>query len=442
MDERARLDALRSFAILDTLPEQGYDDVTQLASYICGTPISMISFVDRDRQWFKSSVGLAASETLRAHSFCAHTLESGQTLVVEDTRDDLRFADNPFVTGDPNIRFYAGAPIVDGGHVLGTICVIDTVPRSLSAAQLLALQALARQVRTLLEHRRDLAEARVETERLAKAKRDLRRNEEQMALAAEAAGIASWFFYPERNIVGGDAMMGQLFGVELAEAPVERWMAAIHPEDRERVGREFGEGVQGKPYDTEYRVLQGSAIRWVRAKARLLRDDGQNRMVGICEDITSRKFTEEELHSTAERLRLAQSAGRVATWEWNLVEDTVLWGEECRWIYGRPPSELQKVEDLLKFLDPEDATEVVRRLQPALAGTGEYNAEFRVIWPDGTIHWTQAFGKPVLSSDGRPSAIVGFNIDISDRKAADQALIRTEKLAAVGRLASSIAHEI
>lgn len=441
-EEAARLSALRSFSILDTLPEQGYDDVTQLASYICGTPISLISFVDGDRQWFKSAVGLATPETTRADSFCAHTIENGQTLVVEDAFSDRRFQGNNLVLGEPGIRFYAGAPIMDGGHVLGTICVIDTVPKTLTPHQISALEALARQVQILLEHRRDLAAARLEAQRLVEVKQTLKRNEEQMALAAEAAGIASWFFDPERNVVGGDTRMGHLFGVELAEGPAEVWLAAIHPEDRERVGKEFVAGVEGKPYDTEYRVLQGTSFRWVRARARLLKDDEQHRMVGICEDITNRKLTEEELHLTAERLRLAQSAGRVATWEWNLADGTLLWGEECRWIYGRPPDELRHVDDLLRFLEPDDAAEVMRRIQPALAGTGEYNAEFRVIWPDGSVHWTQAFGKPVLSPQGVPVRIVGFNIDVSERKIADQALIRTEKLAAVGRLASSIAHEI
>ena len=224
--------------------------------------------------------------------------------------------------------------------------------------------------------------------------------------------------------------------------PAEIWLEAIHAEDKDRVGREFADGVSGKPYDTEYRVMQGSDVRWVRAKARLIGVGAQRRMVGICEDITSRKLIEEELRVTAQRLTLAQSAGRVATWEWNLSSGLILWGEECRWIYGRSPDELRAVDEVLKFLHPDDLSKVMERLQPALGGTGDYSAEFRVIWPDGSVHWTQVFGKPVLGADGRAVAIVGFNIDISDRKTADEALIRTEKLAAVGRLASTMAHEI
>jgi PAS domain S-box-containing protein len=120
----------------------------------------------------------------------------------------------------------------------------------------------------------------------------------------------------------------------------------------------------------------------------------------------------------------------------------LIWGDECMWAYGRSPEQIGNIELTLQFLHPDDLPLVMERLKPAIEGTGEYNAEFRILWPDGSIHWSQGFGKPVLSADGKPVAIVGFNIDISDRKASDTALIRTEKLAAVGRLASTMAHEI
>ncbi len=153
-DEAERLATLRSYGILDTLPEQSYDDVTKLAAFICDTPISLVSLVDEDRQWFKSERGLGARETPRSQSFCANTLADAQTLIVNDAWTDVRFKDNPLVVGDPGIRFYAGAPIVaPGGHVMGTVCVIDTVPRELSHERIEALEALARQVTVLFEQR-------------------------------------------------------------------------------------------------------------------------------------------------------------------------------------------------------------------------------------------------------------------------------------------------
>ena len=157
LSEETRLAALDAYSILDSLPEQGYDDITALASFICGTPISLVSLVASDRQWFKSKLGLGVSETPRNQSFCACTIPTAQPLIVEDARLDPRFANNPLVVGDPNIRFYAGAPIIaPGGHILGTVCVIDTQPRTLTDAQLKALECLARQVMALLELRRTI----------------------------------------------------------------------------------------------------------------------------------------------------------------------------------------------------------------------------------------------------------------------------------------------
>lgn len=147
-NEADRLRELQSYDILDTLPERVYDDVVALASFICGTPISLVSLVDADRQWFKARVGLDATETPREVAFCAHAiLQPDRLLVVEDTSKDARFADNPYVTGGPRVGFYAGAPLVaPGGVPLGTLCVIDYQPRQLSQAQTEALMALSRQV--------------------------------------------------------------------------------------------------------------------------------------------------------------------------------------------------------------------------------------------------------------------------------------------------------
>ncbi len=156
--EALRLRALRRFDVLDSEPERAIDDLTALAAQLCATPMALVSLVDRDRQWFKSHLGLELCETDREASFCAQALDRTDPLVVPDTHADARFADNPLVTGEPFVRFYAGAPLVAEGYVLGTLCVLDSVPRSLSATQLGQLQVLARQVVSQLELRRHAAQ--------------------------------------------------------------------------------------------------------------------------------------------------------------------------------------------------------------------------------------------------------------------------------------------
>jgi two-component sensor histidine kinase len=159
--DETRLKTLEAFDILDTPAETGFDDIVRLAAQICGTAVSLVSFVSRDRQWFKARVGFAASETDLSRSVCAHALIEPDLLVIEDLSLDPRTAANPLVTDDPGIRFYAGAPLrASNGEVLGSLCVIDAKPRreGLSAAQAEGLRGLARQVIIQMDLRRALAE--------------------------------------------------------------------------------------------------------------------------------------------------------------------------------------------------------------------------------------------------------------------------------------------
>jgi anti-sigma regulatory factor (Ser/Thr protein kinase) len=158
-DEPARLEALKRYRILDTDPERAFDDLTTLASYICGTPIALITLIDENRQWIKSRVGVTIAETARSVAFCNHTIEQRGIMIVPDAREDARFRENPFVRDEPHIVFYAGAPLVTpDGYALGSLCVLDTVARTLSDAQLSALDGLRRQAQSQLELRRNLME--------------------------------------------------------------------------------------------------------------------------------------------------------------------------------------------------------------------------------------------------------------------------------------------
>ena len=204
-DDVKRVDALKAYSILDTLPEKEFDDITYLASQICNTPVSLISLIDDKRQWFKSHHGVNATETPRDIAFCAHAInEQDQIFIVNDSRNDVRFHDNPLVTGDPHVIFYAGMPLVSpDGFSLGTLCVIDHKPRKLDESQIKALKALSGQIGRLFELRKKTYQLEATVSELANQNRILEK----------FAGIAAHDIKsPLSNIV----MMSELFGEQYA----------------------------------------------------------------------------------------------------------------------------------------------------------------------------------------------------------------------------------
>jgi len=156
-NEAARLETLRQYQVLDTESEDAFDDLTRLASYVCGAPTALISLVDANRQWFKARVGIQARETPRNISFCGHAILNRDCFIIEDALFDDRFADNPLVLKEPFVRFYAGMPLWSPeGFAIGTLCVMDRKPRQLDAGQIEALEMLANQVMSQLELRREV----------------------------------------------------------------------------------------------------------------------------------------------------------------------------------------------------------------------------------------------------------------------------------------------
>lgn len=193
VDEAERLDALRRYALLDTGPEERFDRITRLGSRLLGVPICLVSLVDRDRQWFKSKVGLSACETSRDTAFCAHAILDDSPLVVLDARDDPRFCGNPLVTGAPHIRFYAGAPlVVPSGHRLGTLCAISDQPRQgFTAEEEAILRDLAAIAVDALELRLAADTARAELAERQRVEEDLRTALAMAERSRQAAETAS-----------------------------------------------------------------------------------------------------------------------------------------------------------------------------------------------------------------------------------------------------------
>ncbi len=226
VDEETRLEALHRYQVLDSPPEKEFDDITLLASQICGAPIALISLIDTDRQWFKSKIGITDGQTSRDIAFCAHGILQAEVFVVKDAQKDARFVDNPMVTGDAMIRFYAGAPLVTSdGQALGMLCVKDQVPRDLTPDQKAALQALSRQVVALLEARRTGAELRQTVSQLKRVQSELAWN--AAVLEAQVHSSIDGILIVDKN---RKTILQNQRLVELFDMPQE--MAGEHADER------------------------------------------------------------------------------------------------------------------------------------------------------------------------------------------------------------------
>ncbi|MCC9138575.1 GAF domain-containing protein [Pontibacter silvestris] len=287
MDEPSRLSALSSYQIMDTLPQKELDEVTELASIICGVPISLLTLLDADRQWFKSKVGLDASETAREFAFCNYTIQSAdEVMVVHDSFEDERFKLNPLVTGNPNIRFYAGAPLVTSeGHALGALCVIDCRPRTLTEEQKRALKLLSKKVIDIFE----LRKAQIESNRLFKS--DSRR---LFALSEHSPDFITTvndslkitYANKAHDGIGRGELLG-MFILEIIE-PTFRKDFIFH------CTNVFQEGEQTN-LDLKLTNRAGNKP-WVTCRIAPLKEDNGAvfNILVVCTDITERKLAEED----------------------------------------------------------------------------------------------------------------------------------------------------
>ena len=286
IDEKARLIALQNLGILDTLPEERFDRITRLACCIADVPIALVSLVDRDRQWFKSRQGLHATETSREYSFCAHTIHRENPLIIEDSQVDSRFASNPLVTGDPQIRFYAGHAIhAPDGARIGTLCVIDRQPRTLSKRQLASLKDLA---------------AMIDAELL----------KSRLGTATSAAQIGVYERSANFHDVWWSEVMWEIFGQEPAhfQPTWPLWLSLVHSDDRERVRQTAGNAERARSsLSIQYRIVRpDGSIRHVQSIGSTTKTQGgeRNRSIsGVLLDVTTRVEIEERDLAAQQSLR-------------------------------------------------------------------------------------------------------------------------------------------
>ncbi|MEO8634762.1 MAG: response regulator [Gemmatimonadales bacterium] len=428
-NEAARLAALHRYAVLDTAPEVGFDDLTELAATICGTPMALVSLVDCDRQWFKSRLGVEATETPRDLAFCAHTILSDDILEVPDVSTDPRFHDNPLATGGPQIQFYAGAPMKSpDGHALGSLCVMDNVARTLTVAQRDSLKRLARQAVIQLELRRAAMELAASDEK------------SRLVLAQVPAG----FF--ECDAAGlctnVNTRWTEITGWSREEALGAGWIRAIHPEDRERLVDSWkAVADSGLEFKIEARwVTPAGRVLWMGSSALALRDNAGVLIgyVGTQFDITEahqahellqreRFFLGETIQKAPIAIAMLDTEMRYLAWSEQWVIEYELAGQP---LLGR--SHYEVFPDL-----PERWRALHRR---ALAGEALSDAQDHFQRPDGSNTWLRWAIHPWRQVDGTIGGVVMVTNIVSDLVEARLAAL--ESVRVKSEFLASMSHEI
>ena len=300
-NESERLAALIKKRLLDTPAEAAFDDLAQLAALITGCPIALVSLVDRDRQWFKAKFGLDATETPREFAFCAHAiLKPGELFQIPNALEDHRFQDNPFVVGAPDIRFYAGIPLmVPGNMPVGTLCVIDRVPKQLSPVQIDGLQRLARQLESQMEMRSLVADTQRIAAEAEQTKAALQASEVRFRTMSEASPLGKFVTDAAGSVQYLNPKWLEISGMSSDQALGDGWVHAIHTDDRPRVSTEWYQAARARlPYLSEHRFQRPNGeVIWTRVRAaEMLSDNGQTLgYVGTVEDISDSKKYEVEL---------------------------------------------------------------------------------------------------------------------------------------------------
>ena len=418
LNERSRIKELHSYQVLDTPAEKAYDDIIELASEICETPIALVTLVDSDRQWFKSKIGIEAEELPRASAFCSHAiLEPDELFLVENAETDVRFTDNPLVTGEPNIRFYAGAPLVtESGEALGTLCVIDREPRKLSEKQKLSLRVLARQVVTQLQLRRTIAQMLEVETRQKEIETALRESEERFKAFMNNSPTIAYMKDEKGCFVYVNRLLEEMFGVK------EAWI--IGKTDFDIISEEAANGVRinDERVMSEWKPMQlleeaatpdGSASHWLSLKFPFINAKGEKFLGGVSIDITARTIAEEKLNESEKRFRhlFELSPGYITVHTLDGILTSV--NEAAAQAIGYQPDEIIG-KNMGDFLMPESRSFFSNYLEqmskaPLLEGVMSVQTKSgeRRIWQ---------YRNRLSEESGKPPVVMGYAQDITELK--------------------------
>ncbi len=431
LSESLRLAALDRCGILDTPPDPQFDRIARLAAQLFGTSMAAISFVTRDRSWFKSTYGLHQSQIARPASFCSHTIGCAEALVIPDATSDQRFADLALVAGPPRVRFYAGVPVVTAdGFAVGALAVMDARPRRQpSESEICALQDFGALISRELKGTSS-ASAALHNAVLPVVGHGggawsilsaIVQSAEDAIVSTDLSGvILSWNPGAER-----------LCGYSAAEMLGRPIFLTIPPERLEEAREMITKAAQGQPNVRRETVLihKDGTRRFVSLSISAIKDaDGKPvGIAGIAHDITPLRLTEATRREAEDRLRLAQEAAGVGIWDWS-VPSSGATSEQCFRTYGLPASETtMSYAQWLSTVHPGDRDRVQAYHESLLQGTGRGDAEFRIIWPDGGVRWIVSRAKMYPNTAGVAARVIGINLDVTHLREAEQARRESEE---------------
>lgn len=429
-DELRRLEALRALMVLDTPAEPLLDSIARMAAEVCDVPIALISLVDAERQWFKAAVGLpGVNETPRDIAFCAHAILTDGVMEVPDATQDARFALNPLVTDAPDIRFYAGAPLMAGadGDRVGTLCVLDRKARQLTAQQLATLRSLSQMVSQALDMRRDLLErafsVRLEYEEaLSESELRYRTMVEAQTEMVSLAWPHGEVFYVNQAYARHVGMQPQdLVGTDL--------LSYVDAADREVVRGHIAEVVhrEGAKHGENRMASADGSERWVAWTHRFLRDSEQRPYVqSVGRDITAQRAAERALQASQQLLERTGRAARVGGWEFDVRSGRVSWSAETRRIHEVAPDYNPAVEHVLDFYPPEARKTMATVVRSALQAGQPWDLEMPLVTAGGHQIWVRSVGE-AESEGGAVVRLFGAFQDVTERRRMAQQLADSER---------------
>lgn len=413
--ELERLKALKEYAVLDSLPEKEYNSITQLASYICGTPIALVSLIDSQRQWFKSTIGIDVTETSREDSFCQYTIMGDGVFEVSNALENEIFADNPLVTGAPKIRFYAGAPLHDAnGFNLGSLCVIDTKPKILTEEQKNALQLLAGQVVLLLDARKknlDLNKSQREFQNFIDLSKDL-------VCIANVDGL----FYKV------NPAFTSVLGYSKEELEGSPFVNFIHPDDLASTYHEVEKLSRGEltiSFENRYLCKNGKyvVLSWNTSP-----DPVTGNLYCIARNMTKEKEAEQSLIDGNRLLDESQSIAKIGSWKFNLVTNDLIWSEGHYRIFELDKMPTDQLYKAYRSRIHKDDLAKLNKVSIDVNKTGkDFKIKYRIVFPDQRVKHILEIGQPFKNENGEVTELKGIIQDITAITMAEQKIIQKSK---------------